>query len=175
MIGELMSVMRHEETNPISPFLSHFEEQSRFDWSWTNWFSSLTHFLTFIPFLFIIIAIYIICFRKPNTHSSPSEHMNLTINPLVPERRTIRRMTWTVPDILNDISRVQPRLPHDFTTPPTPNSTPSNDSPNIPITPDVPTLQQVLPIFPIPIPTIPSLPTNTNSPPIDTSPPHQPT
>jgi hypothetical protein len=169
MIGELMAVMQHDTINPISPILTHFDEKTRFDWSWTNWFSNFTSFFTIIPILIICLVIYIFCLRNNNTaDSSSSEHVYyhqpFPFIPPTPESTpAIRRTTWTVPQIFSNISQAQPRSPPSFSPPPPPVSTPSSrpitpSTPSTPSTPNVPTLRSVLPIFPVPTPIAPPIP-----------------
>ena len=145
MIGELMAVMRHDEINPITPILAHLDEHSRFNWSWTNYFSNFTSFFTSIPLFIIIFAIYVIYNRNRNSDSSQPQRTNITINPMAEEPPAIQRSTWTVSDLLANISRVKPRLSLRAPAPPPPNPTPTSKDFNDSITHNITPLQQNLP------------------------------
>jgi F0F1-type ATP synthase membrane subunit a len=98
MIGELMAVMQHDVINPISPILSHFDEQTRLDWSWTNWFSNFTSFFTIIPIIIISLVVYIFLRNNNTADSSSSEqvyyHQPFSFIPPTPESTpAIRRKT----------------------------------------------------------------------------------
>jgi hypothetical protein len=93
MIGELMAVMRHDEINPITPILAHLDEHSRFNWSWTNYFSNFTSFFTFILLFIIIFAIFVIYNRNRHSDSSQPQRTNITINPMAEEPPAIQRST----------------------------------------------------------------------------------
>ena len=109
MISELMAVMQHDAINPISPILSHFAEQTRFDWSWTNWFSNFTSFFTIVSIVMICLIIYLLFSRFTNTSASSSSehvyyHQPVHTNQSPPELMpAIRRTTWTVPGNFENI------------------------------------------------------------------------